>query len=127
MAKNKPAQKTNLEPVEEIFDEEETTDDDDSVMEENSTMATATKKATERANKDAAADDAADEDEVEETSTVDPNAFAPYIIHENQEWDLAGDEGILNDVDNGQTVILYDLDNERWYKLMPIKVGEVST
>jgi len=64
-----------------------------------------------------------DPEEVDEDTLPDEDTFAPYIVHEEQEWTLAS---ALQDTANGESVYLFDLENERWFKLQPIKVGEIS-
>lgn len=67
-------------------------------------------------------DDDVDDDEDDDEDEDDPNAFTPWIFHEEATWTL--DEAFKN-VDSGDPVIIYDADNDRWYKMMPIRVGEL--
>lgn len=75
---------------------------------------------------DEADDEGDDEDEEEEE--VQEVGFAPFIIHENAEWDL---EDVIDEADTGETLYFFRPPSEdnpvaKWYKLQPIEVGEVG-
>jgi hypothetical protein len=63
-----------------------------------------------------------DEDPEDEEDESDPDAFIPWILHDEAEWEL---QEALDNVGKGDPVIIYDAKNNNWFKLQPIKVGEV--
>lgn len=67
-------------------------------------------------------DDEGTEDDEDEDEDVDPNAFIPWIYHEDADWDL---QEAFDAVGKGDPVVIYDLKNNVWYKFMPIRVGEL--
>lgn len=71
-------------------------------------------------------DDAEDEEEVDEEEDddedEDSSGFTPWIYHTEADWSLSD---AFTNVDKGDPIIIYDVDNDVWYKLAPIKVGEL--
>lgn len=130
--------KTGVEPFEPEDELEEDSDENNSEDE----MAKETAKAKSRRASEVEEDDEDETDEDEATDEVDDEAededddetddedeeeddyanFKPFIVHEEQEWDL---DEVLGNADGGEVVTLYHLESGHWYKLQPIKVGEV--
>lgn len=77
-------------------------------------------------------EDDEDDDEDEDENRLTDVGFAPFIVSENQEWEIAD---IIASADSGDVIYLYappalDDDDEptspaKWYKLVPVKIGEV--
>lgn len=102
--------------VEEDDDEEETDDDESD-------------------DDDSDDDDDEDDDDEEDDSkdeVITDVGFAPFIVSENQEWEI-GD--IIASADVGDIIYLYappELDDDdnpkspaKWYKLVPVSIGEL--
>lgn len=123
-AKKTNAKKKGVEAFEEELDDEELAalEDLEDDEEDDEDDADGDESDDESDDDDDEVDD--DGDEEDDEAEEDPNAFKPFIIHEDQEWEL---NEIVGAADNGEIIIFYDLDTGRWYKLLPIKVGEVPT
>jgi hypothetical protein len=133
-----PKKKTGVEPFLDNLDDEVINDDDDDESEE--VMAKETAKAKARRTKeveeededeveeeddeatDEAEDDTEDDDEDDDEEPDEYAAFTPFIVHENQEWEL---DDILTESNPGEDVFLYHLQSGHWYKLAAIKIGEL--
>lgn len=141
MADKKKSGVEPFEPEEAITDDEATDTDNDGEDE----MAKETAKAKSRRAAEVEDDEDDDDEEVEETDDDDTDDetdedeesddddddddeeddfsnFKPFIVHEDQEWEL---EDVLANASGGEVVTLYHLESGHWYKLQPIKVGEV--
>lgn len=116
---------TDLPDTDELDEVEEPTDDDlnDEIQEDDEVAAASEKAKTRVKNVEPDEDEVADEDEVDEEVDEDSNSFAPYIAHKDQEWEVST---LFEEAEEGATIIVYDMDNERWYKFLPITVGEVG-
>lgn len=132
MAKSK--KESGVEPFEPEDEVIEDSDDDDNDQEDDVSKETAKAKAR-RAEaetdddedddedvEDSAEDDDEEEDDDDDTEDDEFAGFKPFIVHDEQEWDL---DEVLGSADGGETVVIYHLESGHWYKLQPIKVGEV--
>jgi hypothetical protein len=112
--------------------------DDDDELDDDEADAAALAEAEKLAAQEAEDDDEDDDDEAEESdddeddeedddlevADEDENKFAPYVyIGENTSWTL---ENLFEEVNNGQTVYVYDAVNELFFKLQPVVIGEIG-
>lgn len=67
-------------------------------------------------------EDSDDDDDDEDEDEEETSGFTPWIYTDEAEWELTD---AFKNVDRGDNVIIYDAANDRWYKMMPIRVGEI--
>jgi hypothetical protein len=138
MAKKGSKKKGGVEPFEDDINDEEM--EEDQLATKNKNRRQRIEEETEAEDEveveDEAEDDEEDEDE-EEAEEVDEDeeeaepvdlGFAPFIIHDDAEWDL---NDVIDEAEPGQDIYFFrpPPDEEtpaKWFKLQAVQVGEVS-
>lgn len=133
--KNRKREVPGVEPFEDdtVNDDESEDDTEDEIENEEDNVAKESAKKRKKdedeeeleVEDDAEDDDEDDEDDEDEVEA--PVGFAPYIIHEEMEWDL---EDVVDNAEPGEDIYFYrapteDSPTAKWFKLGSVNVGEI--